>query len=244
MIIHSRKNSIYVPEGTHSKYMNEHGNYVPSVTTIIKMIPKDALIYWANNLGWKRKSVYKELEYSAYVGTYVHNYIEKIISTDSEKNFNQKQLSKVRQKIIDNHTDIDIKNSLLSFLDWYVVNRDSIELIELEKSMSSTYYGGTCDMICRYNGKLMIFDFKTSGDFYFSMFIQLAAYVKLYEKCSNEKIDDVAVLRVDKKNGKIAKLKKLTDIENGDIDYYYHVFDQCLNLFLSVYLLEKDWKIK
>ena len=238
MIIHSRKSTRYYPSGMHTRYINMNGEYVPSVTNIIKVIPKDNLIYWANSLGWKRKSVRKELEEAANIGTNVHEYIEKIIKNDKQKNLN---LDNIRNDIKLNYV-AETKNALISFLDWYEVNRYSLELIDMEKSMSGDFYGGTCDMICKYNNKLMIFDFKTSGDFYFSMYVQLAAYVRLYENETNEKIDDVAVLRMDKKFGNIAKLKKLSDIKNGDIDFYYYVFEQCLNLYRSIYLLEKDWK--
>lgn len=240
MVIHSRKENKYYPKGLHTKYMNTEGNYVPSVTNIIKVIPKDALIYWANSLGWKRKSVQKELEEAANIGTCVHNYIEKLIKDDKDSSLNLDNIENdIRLCYIS-----ETRNALLSFLEWYKINRTNLKAIDIEKSMSGDFYGGTCDMICKYDDKLMIFDFKTSGDFYFSMFVQLAAYVRLYENETNNIIDDVAVLRMDKKNGNTAKLKKLSDIKNGDIDFYYYVFEQCLNLYKSIYLIENDWKAK
>lgn len=239
MIIHSRKANKYKPSNAHTKYMNSNGDYVPSVTNIIKVIPKDALIYWANSLGWKRKSVKRELEETARIGTVAHNTIESIITKDKNE-------GPIDLDVIENHMntnyDGNIRNSIISFISWYKEHRDDIELIEVEKEMSGESYGGTCDMICKYEGKLMIFDFKTSGDFYFSMFIQLCAYVNLYQNLTGEIIEDVAVLRLDKKSGDKAKLKKLSDIKNGDIDYYYNVFEQCLNLYCSLYILENDWK--
>lgn len=240
MVIHSRKKNKYYPSGMHTKYINKEGEYVPSVTNIIKVIPKDALIYWANSLGWKRKNVKKELEEAANIGTCVHNYIEKIIKSDKDLSLDLDIIEKNIRLYYNNET----RNALLSFLDWYRINRTDLKFIDIEKSMSGDFYGGTCDMICRYNNKLMIFDFKTSGDFYFSMFVQLSAYVRLYENETNNIVDDVAVLRMDKKNGNIAKLKKISDIKNGDIDFYYYVFEQCLNLYRSLYLLENDWKNK
>lgn len=240
MVIHSRKENKYYPSGMHTKYKNTEGNYVPSVTNIIKVIPKDALIYWANSLGWKRKSVRKELEEAANIGTCVHNYIEKIIKNDKDLLLNLNDIERdIRLCYIG-----ETRNALLSFLEWYKINRTNLKAIDIEKSMSGDFYGGTCDMICKYDNKLMIFDFKTSGEFYFSMFVQLAAYVRLYENETNNIISDVAVLRMDKKNGNTAKLKKLSDIKNGDIDFYYYVFEQCLNLYRSIYLIENDWKAK
>ena len=66
VIIESRKHKYeYKPKGDHQKYRNSDGQYVPSVTTVIDVIPKKALIQWANNLGWKRKSVKAELNAAA-----------------------------------------------------------------------------------------------------------------------------------------------------------------------------------
>lgn len=244
MLIHSRKTSKYIPPEGHTKYINEDGDYVPSVTTIIKVIPKDALIYWANSLGWKKKSVRKELEISANVGTNAHNYVEKIILVDKsnpDKSLSEYDLNLIEKEIYETKVGEE-RNAIISFLDWYRINRFDIDLVAIEKTMSGYLYGGTCDLICRYKGKLMIFDFKTSGDFYFSMFVQMAAYVRLYENETGEEIEDIAVLRLDKKNGDIAKLKRLSEVKNGDIDYYYYVFEQCLNLHRSLYILENDWK--
>lgn len=241
MIIQSRKIPDYIPPDGHIKYKNKDDKYVPSVTTVIGVMPKESLIYWANSLGWKRKSVSKELEYAANVGTTVHEYIEKIITNDKVNNdYNE---AKIEYDIKFNYIT-ETKNALLSFLDWYKINRNDLELIEIEKSMSGNTYGGTCDMICKYKDQLMIFDFKTSSDFYFSMFVQLAAYVRLYENYSDDIVKDVAVLRMDKKNGEIAKFKRLSDIPNGDIDYYYYVFEQCLNMWNVLRVLESDWKLK
>lgn len=239
MIIRSRKDTRYVPKGTHTKYININGEFVPSVTNVIKVIPKDALIYWANSLGWKKKSVKRELEESAYIGTIAHNTIEKIIIKDKQEGvFNADKLRECMYK----HSSLEVQNSVLSFISWYEINRNDIELIDIERKMVNLSYGGTCDMICKYKNKPMIFDFKTSGDFYFSMFVQLSAYVKLYERETDTEIEDVAVLRVDKKDGEIAQLKRLSEVRNGDIDYYYSVFEQCLDLYYSLYVLENDWK--
>lgn len=231
MLILSHRNNEYIPKKGHTTYKNSQGLYVPSVTTVIKMIPKESLIYWANHLGWQRKSVTKELNYSAEVGTHAHNIIEKIIlgtyGEDDKQYLN----------------DTLVHNSVTSFYLWWKENKNDIEIVDIERKLEGEEYGGTCDCICRYKGKLMIFDFKTSKDFYFSMFVQLAAYVKLYENVSNEKVQDVAVLRMDKNKGNIAEIKFMSDINNGCIDFYYDVFKKCLDLYRSIYMIENDWGI-
>lgn len=230
MIIRSRESRKYTPKDGHTKYTNSDGDYVPSVTTILKVIPKESLIYWANSLGWKHKSVQKELNESSYVGTCVHEMIEEIMQ--GKKPYNMKKLMDENEKI---------KNSMSSFIKWWKKHKDRLKVIDVEKEMSCDKYGGTTDLICEYDDELIIVDFKTSGDFYFSMYIQLAAYVKLYEQETGKHVKDVAVLRVDKKNGEKARLKRLSDIPNGDIDYYYSIFKACLELYNALYVLEKDW---
>ena len=63
MRISSRsKNKIKFNEN-HTNYINSKNEYVPSVTTILKVLAKDdVLMIWANNLGWRKKSYKQELE--------------------------------------------------------------------------------------------------------------------------------------------------------------------------------------
>jgi len=46
----------------------------------------------------------------------------------------------------------------------------------------------------------------------------------MYEEIYGKHIDNVGVLRLDKKHGSIAKLRFINEIPSGDIDYYYEVF--------------------
>ena len=53
---------------------------VPRVTEIIsKHIHSDGLMYWANSLGFKRKSYKKTLEESSEIGTNAHESIDKFL---------------------------------------------------------------------------------------------------------------------------------------------------------------------
>ena len=90
MRIVNRKLRKYKESLDHTTYYNSKGDVVPSVTTVLKVIAKESLIYWANSLGWKRKSVKRELDESSKVGTYVHLYIEAYITDNKKDNYNHK----------------------------------------------------------------------------------------------------------------------------------------------------------
>ena len=58
-------------------YKNSNGNFVPRVTEILStMIHSDALMYWANSLGFKGIGYRATLNAAAKVGTVAHEAIE------------------------------------------------------------------------------------------------------------------------------------------------------------------------
>lgn len=237
MRIVNRKLRKYKESLDHTTYYNSKGDVVPSVTTVLKVIAKESLIYWANSLGWKRKSVKRELDESSKVGTYVHLYIEAYI-TD-----NKKEVSSILKEI--ENCTYDERNQILngidSFRQWWQHNENNFEIIECEKEMSCDEYGGTADLIAKYKGKLVILDFKTSKSFYFTMFLQLAAYAFMYKFKYGIRPKDVAVLRMDKYNGKPAELLWLSDLPGGDLDFYYISYKRALDLFENIHILDQDW---
>ena len=56
----------------HTVYRNRDGKEIPSVTTVLKLLNKPALIGWANYLGFKRTRVTDVLLESANIGTDFH----------------------------------------------------------------------------------------------------------------------------------------------------------------------------
>ena len=85
-------------------------------------------------------------------------------------------------------------------------------------------------------------DYETSSSFYMTQFLQLSAYAKMYKNIYDKKIDDIGVLKLDKKKGKEAKLLLLSDLPNGDLQYYQYVFDKLANLYYFCNVLENDWE--
>ena len=237
MRIVSRKKRRFQENPDHTTYYNKKGEIVPSVTTVIKVIAKDGLVYWANNLGWKRKSVKKELDDSSEIGTYAHNYIEAVLKNSV---ISQKMLLREIDLLPEENKNM-VLNSINSFNLWWKDNNKNFKTIECEKEMSCDEYGGTIDWLAEYRGKTVIIDFKTSKSFYYTMYLQLAAYAHMYKYNNGKSPANIAILKLDKVNGKKAKLKWVTDLPNGDIDFYYISYKRALELYKNIHILEQDW---
>lgn len=238
MRISSRKLNKIKFNPDHTNYEDKYGNYVPSVTTILKVLSKgDSLLAWSNNLGWRHKSYKKELEDTSIIGTTAHAFCEYMMSKDEEL------LSQIenRMKNFPEELYMQTYNAINSFKKWYLKNKNKIEVISTELQLSCDKYGGTTDLVCKYNDKLILLDYKTSSSFYMSQFLQLAAYAKMYKLQFDKEIEDIAVLKLDKKEGKTAKLLLLSDLPNGDIKYYQFIFDKIANLYYYNHVLENDW---
>ncbi len=134
-----------------------------------------------------------------------------------------------------------VRNCICSFMAWWKENKQYCKPIATEIEMCCDHYGGTCDLLCYWHGKLAIFDFKTSGDFHPTMYLQLAAYAEMYEQQFGIKIETIAVLRMDKKRGTIATLKTIEEVPGGDRSFYYEAFNCALNLYRYMYVIDIDW---
>jgi len=195
----------------HIQYVNKQGEIVPSVTTVLKIINKPALIKWANYLGFKHKRVGDVLELAADMGTLVHFFVECIIM-DYLPIIN-----------IPNYIDRgELKYRIHNFKLWREENE--LEPISCELSLSGKRHGGTIDYYGKVNGKYTIMDFKTSKSFYESMFIQLSGYILLMEEFGY-KIDQVIILllKPDKWEEKI--------IQRCDMELYIDTFKKALELY-------------
>ena len=232
----SRKD-IYEKRTDHTNYYNKYGKLVPSVTTVLKVISKDSLIQWANNLGWKRTSVKHVLDESSIVGTYVHNYAESLMTENYDKC--NEILNEVNY--LDENAQLKILNAIKSFKLWWNDNYN-LTILECEKEMSCDLYGGTIDVIAKnIKNKKIIIDLKTSKDIYYTMYLQLAAYKNMYEINEDESIDDVAILIIDKYKGTKAKLYYLKDLNKGHISLYYETFRRALLLNETITILDHKW---
>lgn len=213
------------------RYQNIKGRTVPSVTEIIhKMIHSDTLMIWANSIGLKGVRYYDYMNRSSSLGTESHAAIERFIK-EKER------------------TDSNIP--FLGFMLWYnnLLNSGcQVEIIGSEMSMACLWFGGTCDLLIRINGKVYIVDFKTSNHVSTNYFIQLGGYKYLIERELNIQVDGgLIVLQLNKDEPGYDEYILLMDdpthyrfIENCVVTFlslvyaYYHVID-CTNSFNSIF---------
>lgn len=239
----SLKRYPYIKDNTHIQYINGEGQQVPSVTTVLKIIAKDALVHWANSLGWKRRSVKEVLEETSYVGTMSHHYVEEIIKGN---NPTYDEIRGIRTDLA-----MDIVNCVKSFKLWWAVNSYRVQIISIEESLVGDECGGTPDVICLLDGELTVLDFKTAKSFYYTQFLQICKCADLYENNVDNKsqFQNVAILRLNK-DGTEADLYSMHDfLIEHNLDYgsremielYISAFNKALDLFYDIYDIEQDW---
>jgi len=197
-----------------------NGKIVPGVTSIIQVIGKPALLYWAVNCSlahiasvWKPGEGFTADEIKAHLMTAkaAHQRISR-----EAANLGTKVHAWIRQFIIEfiNLTEAEVKLPLPDnpqvrkgcegFLQWTQNNK--VQFIKTERKIYSRkhHYAGTLDTYALVNHRLAIIDFKTSGGIYTEMRYQLAAYREAWnEEHENGKATDCWIVRLDKKTGEV-----------------------------------------
>jgi len=207
----------------HQTYKTKKGIKCVGVTTVLALLNKPALLYWAWDLGCKGIDYRKFADDKAAQGTLAHEMIlchlsgEKVDTSDYTKN------------------QIDAaENSFLSYLEWE--KGKVIKPIKLESQMvhEELNYGGTFDFFGEIDGVPTLIDFKTGKAIYNEMAIQLAAYSRLYdyyinyEKC----IDKHLILRIGRDESEGFEVK----------EYSREYIENCWEIFkhlLEIYKLNK-----
>lgn len=219
-------------------YINSKGEKVKRVSDVIKILAKDQLMVWANMLGFKGIVYKKELERTANIGSLFHSVIEMY--------FNKNYLAEVDFDEFDITTEndkLEAKRAIDSFFIWYkkLIRTRKYKVKFTELVVVGELLGGTID--CGIEGwedpkKVIFVDYKTSGDFYLSQFLQLAAYVMLYEEVYGpDTVEGIMVVRADKKVGKAAKARYLP---RNKIDPFILCFQCMYDVAIGTDILNKN----
>lgn len=214
---------------------------VDGVTSILGIIAKPALMYWAVNqaidhldrnirpgVEYDEIQLQKLLEEAKYahrkrsseasnIGKIVHTWCENWIAGKKPK--------------LPIH--VKARNACEQFLKW--VEKNDIEFLHSERVVYSREgnYAGTTDFIMKTNDRIYLGDFKTSNAIYDEYFFQTAAYQQAYlEEFPDEQIEGNIVVR----------LSKTGDFEiRENYDYLGNVeaFNAALTLFRRVNKLDK-----
>lgn len=131
----------------------------PSVTNLIDMLDKPALLRWANKLGLEGTKIDDYKSKAKESGSSTHDAIEQYlkfkIPPDDELLFDR------IQKFFSDK-----------------------EVLEIEKTIETEYFVGRFDVKLKWKDIVFICDFKTNGKIYFETKLQLAAY-KMADECDH-----------------------------------------------------------
>ena len=172
-----------------------NGKVVPSVSEIMKVA---TCLYYTDDIPQR------VLELACMKGSAVHKAIEDFLLFE-EYTINPRYQDIFKQ-----------------FLKWY--NNYKPEIIKVEYKMSNGEYAGTCDLICKIDGKVIGIDHKTSSEIHTKM---IAIQEAGYDELSDIKIDEWYVLHLTNKGYEFKKIEIRKDI-----------WEQCKNIYF--YMKGKD----
>ena len=179
-----RAKQINTPNGR--RYQTPDGNVYPSITTLLGDQPekKKSIAEWRARVGEEEAN--KISRQAASRGTDLHNLMEKYILGDEidAKKIMPSTLARFRivQKCID-------KNLQLVYASETPMFSDILRI------------AGTADLICEWDGKVTVIDFKTSrkrktADMITDYFMQATAYSIMFEEHTGIECHDFAILIV------------------------------------------------
>jgi hypothetical protein len=198
----------------HTVYKNKDGKRIPSVTTVLNILNKPALLSWAWQCGCDGLDYRKVRDDAADVGTLAHYLILCHLKNESP------DLTEYAPDVIQR-----AENALIQYWDWEKENPVTPLLIE-EPLISEMYqYGGTIDCLAQLNGELILIDHKTSKAIYKEMFYQLAAYRQLLKE-NGYNISNARILRISKEDNGDFEQRIM-----NDLDKHFDIFLSCLNIY-------------
>lgn len=198
----------------HTIYRDEYNNIVPSVTTILSVLNKPALVKWANNLGLQGIDSSKYTDSMAVIGTIAHYLVECILMGQKPD--------------LQEYAPADVKKAEIAvakFLEWKRSVVIIPKLIEAKMVSSKYGYGGQIDLYGEVDGKNTLVDFKTCKAIYPEMMFQLAAYKQLLVENGYE-VDNAIILRIGRNESEGFEIKKA-----GSLNDEWSIFEACLKIY-------------
>jgi len=206
----------------HTVYKTAEGQRVPSVTTILGILNKPALLKWAWQCGLDGQDYMAVRDNAADIGTLAHGMIQAHLKHET---FDTSEYSA---------SDIGkAENCLIKYWDWE--KEHDIKPVLVEEQLVSVVYGfgGTIDCLAELNNELILIDHKTGKAIYPEMAYQLAAYWHLLSENDYE-ITNARILRIgrDETEGFEERVFK-------NLDNQWQLFLRCLDIYNLQKLIKK-----
>jgi len=206
---------------SHIVYKTYAGLRVPSVTTILDILAKPALIPWAYNLGKEGKDMRATQDSAMGTGTLLHYLIACHFKEEKPEQSYLDEFSKSQHNYCD--------NCMLKFYEW--TNGKRIVPLFIEKPLVSEVfqYGGTPDLVLEIDGlAVVLYDIKSSNGIYEDYWYQLAGYDGLLKEYTEQflLIDEYHILRFGKDESLDFEDKKKTNLVE-----YWEVFRRLREIY-------------
>ena len=212
------------------------GKRVPGVTTITgRFDDKQGLMEWYMRCGVQGVDPKKAARRAADAGTLAHDAAEHYLEG---KKVNWDDLYSKLQHPPDDEQKEWARQAAGAAYIWIRKHRPKVIEIEGEYTDPDHLYGGCFDAIVEIDGKLEIIDWKTSKNITKYNFVQLAAYMGMWEKKHGKKLDGGRVIHLCKKTGlpngprlnreelqpmldEFIAMRKLYDLKKSNSTLYY-----------------------
>jgi hypothetical protein len=209
---------------THIRYKTKSGIPAVGVTTVIGLLNKPALLYWAWDCGCKGIDYRKFADEKAAQGTLAHEMILCHLQNmePDTKDYTKNQIDAA-------------ENAFLSYLEWERGREIEPILLETPLVHEKLAYGGTFDFYGKVDGVFTVMDFKTGKAIYPEMAVQLAAYDRLIRDTQGVIPLSWKILRIGRDETEGFEVK----------EYSREYLNNCWAIFehlLSVYRLQKEMK--
>ena len=160
-------------------YVDDEGNKYPSITTVLSILNKEAIIAWRKRVGEEEAN--KISTRAATRGTKVHDMIERYVLNEDPG----------QPDLISTSNFKEVKP---------IIDQNLSKVYATEKRMFSKHLGvaGTVDCVGVWNGKDSIIDWKTSAkwkkkEWISNYFMQASAYAIMWEERTGRPITQLVV---------------------------------------------------
>jgi len=178
-------------------YQTPDGNFFPSVTTVMSIHSKAAILEWRKRVGEEEAN--RISSKAARRGTKMHTVCEHYLENKELKNVMPDTMG--------------LFKSIQPFIDDYV---DNVYAVEAPLYSEHLKVGGRVDCVAEFDGKPAIIDFKTSSrvkteDNIQNYFMQCAAYAVMFEERTGISIPRIAIIMAVEGNDPLLFVKKRDD---------------------------------
>lgn len=201
------------PRAPGRRYRLADGTRVPSVTQVLQVVAKPALIQWANRVGLEGVNAEEYRNETAVIGTTAHAMVEhyfRNVVADIEEELRVQALPGFR-----------------NFLRWRHAHDVMPVLMETPFVSEQHGYGGTVDLVADVDGVRELIDLKFTRSIHNDQFFQLAAYRQLLAE-NGYPVDRVRIVRAER--GEV-KRRPFDERMLEDTGEHWDVFQAALALW-------------